>query len=124
MIAKRLNQEGFSLLEVMIGMLVFSLGMLLLIPMVVTSISGNEAAHNNDMVLQDIQKVVEAYKARGLPDAGSIYGEGTDRYTTWWVQPITANLNQLNVEVTWFDQRMQYHFRRVSTFIYQKAGGA
>jgi len=124
MINLRPDQEGISLLEVMVGMLVFSLGMLLMIPMIATSISGNEIAHNNDMVMQDIQEVVEAFKAKGLPDAGSLYSEETERYTMWWVQPITANLNQLNVEVVWIDNRMEYHFRRVSTYIYEKAGGA
>ena len=117
------NQKGISLLEVMIGMLVFSLGMLMLIPMVVTSIVGNQTAHENDMVMQDMQNVVEAFKAGALPASGLDYSTEPHRYVMWWTQPTnppTPNVEQLNVEVMWEDSKMQSHFRRVSTFVYRK----
>ena len=117
------SEKGISLLEVMVGMLVFSLGMLLLIPMVVTSITGNDTARKTDMVLQDVQNIVEGYKAKALPEAGSVYDAESQRYVTWWTQPLeppVSNIEQLNVDVVWEDTQMQYHFRRVSTFIYDK----
>jgi len=117
------NEKGISLLEVMVGMLIFSLGMLLLIPMVVTSITGNEIARKNDMAMQDVQNIVEAYKAESLPETGSLYDIESQRYVTWWTQPLeppVPNVEQLNVDVMWEDTQMQYHFRRVSTYIYDK----
>ena len=114
------NQRGISLLEVMIGMLVFALGMLLLIPMVVTSIKGNQTARQNDMVMQDVQKIVEAFKADGLSTTGYEYSMETERYLSWYTQPVTANLEQLNVDVMWFGDNYDYHFRRVSTYVYRR----
>ena len=109
-----------SLLEVMIGMLVFSLGMLMLVPMVVTSITGNVVAHDTDLVMQDVQRITEAFKARGVAASGSQYSEETHRYLTWSTQTIIANLEQLNVDVTWYDAQEGYHFRRISTYVYRK----
>jgi len=114
------NQRGITLLEVMVGMLVFSLGMLMLIPMVVTSVTGNVIAHDTDMVMQDVQKIVEAFKAKGLATSGTEYSEDTHRYLTWSTQTVTANLEQLNVDVSWYDAQEGYHFRRVSTYVYRK----
>lgn len=117
------SEKGISLLEVMVGMLVFSLGMLLLIPMVVTSITGNEVAHKNDMAMQDVQNVVEAFKAKALPTAGADFEYESNRYVSWWTQPLeppVPNVEQLNVDVMWEDTQMQYHFRRVTTYVYDK----
>ena len=118
------NQTGISLLEVMIGMLVFSLGMLMMIPMVATSITGNETSDNTDRVMQDVQNIVEAYKAGALPDWGMEYDMETYRHTMWWTtdtDPPTQNLQVLIVEVMWEDNQMNYHFRQVKTFIYRKS---
>jgi len=114
------NQKGMTLLEVMVGMLVFALGMLMLVPMVVTSTTGNVRAHETDMTMQDVQQIVEAFKARGVSASGSQYNEETHRYLTWWTEAVTANLEQLNVDVTWIDSQEGYHFRRVSTYVYRK----
>jgi len=117
------KQTGISLLEVMVGMLVFSLGMLLMIPMVATSITGNEIADNNDRVMQDIQNIVEAYKAGAIPSSGMEYDMENYRHTMWWTtdtEPPTANLEVLVVELMWEDSQMQYHFRQVKTYIYRK----
>lgn len=117
------NQTGISMLEVMVGMLVFSLGMLLMIPMVATSITGNEIADNNDRVMQDVQNIVEAYKAGAIPSWGMEYDMESYRHTMWWTtdtEPPTANLEVLVVELMWEDSQMQYHFRQVRTYIYRK----
>ncbi len=111
------------MLEVMVGMLVFSLGMLLMIPMVATSITGNEIADNNDRVMQDVQNIVEAYKAGAIPSWGMEYDMESYRHTMWWTtdtEPPTANLEVLVVELMWEDSQMQYHFRQVRTYIYRK----
>ena len=118
------NQDGISLLEVMVGMLVFSLGMLMMIPMVATSITGNETSTNTDRVMQDVQNIVEAFKAGALPDYGMDYDMETYRHTMWWTtdtEPPTANMKVLVVEVMWEDTQMQYHFRQIKTFIYRKS---
>lgn len=118
------SRAGISLLEVMVGMLVFSLGMLLMIPMVATSITGNETSELNDRVMQDVQNIVEAFKAGAIPDWGMEYDMETYRHTMWWItdtDPPTANLDVLVVEVMWEDNQQQYHFRQVKTFVYRKS---
>jgi Tfp pilus assembly protein PilV len=118
------SQAGISLLEVMVGMLVFSLGMLLMIPMVATSITGNETSKHNDRVLQDVQNIVEAFKAGAIPDWGMEYDIETHRHAMWWItdtDPPTANLDVLVVEVMWEDTQQQYHVRQVKTFVYRKS---
>lgn len=118
------NQQGVTLLEVMIGMLVFSLGMMMMIPMVVTSIAGNAIADDNDAVMQDVQNVIEAFKADALPPSGMDYEPETHRYVMWWTEPVTTNLEKLNIEIMWEDKQMQFHSRRVSTYVYRRAGGS
>lgn len=118
------SQTGISLLEVMIGMLIFSLGMLLMIPMVTTSITANEVSRHNDRVLEDVQNIVEAYKAGAIPSWGMEYDMETYRHTMWWTtetDPPTPNLEVLVVEVMWEDTQMQYHFRQVKTYVYRKS---
>ncbi len=116
------SQKGITLLEVMVGMLVFSLGMLLMVPMIATSIKGNEAAHDNDLVMQEVQSIVEAFKANGIPANGTEYNTEKQRYISWYTESVAANLEKLNVDVTWEDGQMQYHNRRISTYIYRKTG--
>jgi|GEM_PF-3393358 len=118
------KQAGVTLMEVMVSMLVFALGMLMMIPMVATSITGNETSQLTDRVMQDVQNVVEAYKAGALADWGMDYDTGGSyRHIMWWTtetDPPTANLHVLVVEVMWEDSQQQYHFRQIKTYIYRK----
>ncbi len=117
------RQEGISLIEVLVGMLVFSLGMLLLIPMVVTSITGNQTARNTDRAMEDLQNVVEAFKAGGIPDNGMEYDVETGRHVYWWIQetdPPTENLNELVVEIQWEDPNGDFHYKRLKSYVYRK----
>jgi Tfp pilus assembly protein PilV len=117
------NQTGISLLEVMVGMLIFSLGMLLMIPMVATSITGNETSRYTDRMMEDVQNIVEAYKAGALPDWGMEYDMQNYRHVMWWTtdtEPPTANMKVLVVELMWEDTNAQYHFQQFKTYIYRR----
>ncbi len=117
------NEDGISLIEVLVGMLVFSLGMLLLVPMVVTSITGNQMSRDTDRVIEEMQNVVEAFKAGGIPDNGMEYDLETGRHLYWWIQqtdPPTANLNELVVEVMWEDPNGEFHYKQLKSYVYRK----
>lgn len=60
--AKYKNDQGFSLLEVMIGMLVLALGLLGLAPMIILSIDGNTIARDNNIVSNLIKEKIEQFE--------------------------------------------------------------
>ena len=98
---KVLKSDGFTILEVMVGLVIFSLGLLLLMSMMVVSMKGNSWAEYTTQSTQLIREKIEQIKhdpATYLQSGSNVVGGYT---VSWDVAGITANLAAVKVRVSW-----------------------
>jgi type IV pilus assembly protein PilV len=131
---KRLNERGFSIIEVMIAISILSIGILALASMQVAAMRGNSFAgsvtEGSTWALDQIEKLMnlpwddaslqdtDGDGAAGLADIGFNTGTQADadfmvtrgRYAIHWNvadDVVTANTRTVNVIVTWSDHGVQ-----------------
>jgi prepilin-type N-terminal cleavage/methylation domain-containing protein len=109
------NKNGLSLLEILVGMVIFSLGLLILIPMSVTSIRGNEYANMMTKATQLAQAKLEELKNTSVLSSGSDNILGMSR--TWTVESASSNLKKFTIEVVWNESNGKQH--KTTTITYQ-----
>ena len=129
----RLNENGLSLLEVMISMLLLALGLLTLAPMVVVSIQGNNISRDVLTVSEIAKEKIEFYKGldpfpalpytqneTGLYGYG-ITGAGYNRSTSIKDKVSDASipdgLNKVLITISWTDKAGVPRSTNYSTFI-------
>jgi prepilin-type N-terminal cleavage/methylation domain-containing protein len=116
MARKLKNQKGITLIEVIASMLIFSIGILLLIPMVITSIKGNEFAEQTTMSAHYLQEKIEELKNTVNPVSGedTVSSKGMSR--TWTVEDFASNLKKFTVVITWTDRDSVSHTNTTVTY--------
>ena len=111
----RKNQEGFTLIEVMAGMVVLALGLLLLLPMMVTSMQANDFARGSTEASMYIKDKMEELKNMNPPSSGVDTVDTVQR--TWTVSSISANLWQLDVSISWTDRHQRPHSNMITSYM-------
>ena len=102
------GEDGFTLLEVMVSMIIFATGLLMLVPMIVTSQKGNVFADWTTRAAHHIQAKIEEIKNTHNFTSGHDHPEGMTR--TWTVEDYNAFLKKIKVEMTWLDkERLEHH---------------
>jgi prepilin-type N-terminal cleavage/methylation domain-containing protein len=103
MIRRLKKQNGFTLIEVVCGMVILTLGLLLLLPMMVTSIQANDFARGSTEASMLIKDKMEDLKNTSNPASGADTVDSVMR--NWNVTLVSANLLQLTVTVNWNDHQ-------------------
>ncbi len=109
------KQRGFTLIEVMAGMVVLSLGLLLLLPMMVTSMQANDMARGSTEASMYIKDKMEELKNMDPPTSG--YDSIGALQRSWTVATINPNLWQIDVSVTWTDRNDRHHSNTVTSYM-------
>ena len=123
----KLNQNGLSLLEVLISMLLLALGLLTLAPMVVISIEGNNISRDVLTVSEMAKEKIEYYKGLDpfpptpfIENETNIYG-GYNRATSILDKASDATipdgLYKVIVSITWTDKSGVDRSTLYSTFV-------
>ncbi len=101
---KKLHFEkyGFSMIEVLVGMLLISFGLLALLPMMAVSMRGNDVARDFTEASMLIRDKMEELKNTSNPISGSDTLGLVTR--TWTVVDSGPNLRRLEVLVSWPDR--------------------
>ncbi len=101
------NQKGFSLLEVVIGLVILAVGLLGVAGMTTTSVRVNGQANHLTEAGQSAQAEME--KLRILPWASLVNGSSTTTsktekvFTNSWTVTTTGNLKDLILVTFWTD---------------------
>lgn len=121
------NESGLTLLEVMISMIVLSIGFLGLAPMVVLSIEGNNISRSVMNVSGVAKQQIEFYKSMpSLPTAPFTQADtnSTDGYTmTTYINDnasdttIPDGLNRIDIIIDWTDNQGVGRTTSYSTFL-------
>jgi prepilin-type N-terminal cleavage/methylation domain-containing protein len=112
------NEDGLTLLEVMIAMLIMSLSLLLLLNMAVVAIHGNDWSAKTTVATQMLQQKLEQMRNiqnLGSADGGSDTGNGVSR--VWKVSDAGNHLRQVDVYVSWENIKGETKTNAITTFI-------
>jgi prepilin-type N-terminal cleavage/methylation domain-containing protein len=115
MIRAMRKQEGFTLIEVMAGMIILSLGLLLLLPMMVTSMRANEFARGSTEASMLIKDKMEELKNMNPPTSGVDSVGFVQR--AWTVSNVSWNLWRLDVTINWNDRNERPHSNTVTSYM-------
>jgi len=111
------KDDGFTMLEVMIGLVIFTLGLVLLSSMMMISLKANKWSDRTTQTVQLIRDKIEEAKNTdpALMNDGSDVVNGIAR--SWTFNDVTNNLKELEVIVTWHDEREAAHACTTTTFL-------
>lgn len=98
------GSEGFTLIEVLIALLVLSIGLLSVAAMQISSIKGNGNAHHITEVTAFIEQKLDGYKAMAYDDIQDENGTQDNIYN--WTTTVEENtpindLKTITIDVTW-----------------------
>ena len=102
----RKNSKGITILEVMVALVIFSVGFMCLLPMIVTAIRGNEFADNFTKATQYTQAKIEELKSTHSFVGGVAADTDTvENMTRTWIATLAdTNYYQISVKVQWVDR--------------------
>ncbi len=109
------KQDGFTLIEVMAGMIILALGLLLLLPMMVTSMQANDFARGVTEASMLIKDKMEELKNMDPPTSGSDTTSTVQR--NWTVSNAGSNLWRLDVTISWTDRHDLGHSNTVTSYM-------
>ena len=108
------GHRGVTLLEVMVSMIIFATGLMMMIPLIVTSIKGNEFADRTTRAAHHIQAKIEKIKNTHDFTSGEDSPDGMTR--TWTVENSGTRLKKITVQMTWLDEDGRQHDNTVVTY--------
>ena len=108
------GDRGLTLLEVLASMVIFATGLLMMVPMIVTSIKGNEFADMTTMAAHHIQAKMEEIKNTHVFTSGSDSPDGMSR--VWTVEDYGTRLKKITLQMNWLDEDSLQHNNVVVTY--------
>ncbi len=113
------DEAGISLLEVLAGIIMVSLGLLTLLPLASLSISENELSGDSEAAVAILQSHIERLCAEPAIMEGSQTDPKTGMNAHWWVEADSNGLQKVNVEVTWHTDLGVPRYQRATTYVLQ-----
>jgi len=118
MIARKLNTErGVTLLEVLVAMILTSVGLMMLLHMGMIALDGNDWSHQTTLATQAVQQKFEQLRAGDVPALQSGSDSVGSLARTWRVTNVGSHIRKVEVEVVWSDFKSQRHVNTLSTLI-------
>ncbi len=116
----RISQAGgFTILEVIVGLIIFTLGLLLLTSMMAVSMQGNSWSKDTTQSAQMIREKIEQIKSNPATHLSSGSDAIGDFRRSWDVSQVTQNLYAVTVRVVWTDVDQSDHACSTMTYIQQ-----
>lgn len=123
-IRKKIDSSGFTILEVMIGLVIFSIGLLTLLSMIVISIGGNSWSDRTTQTVQMVRETIEGLKNTpsdllgyyGYEDEGGIFRH-------WYIEDSyddNGDVKKVTVWVYWSDEFDRPQYTSTTTYFQPK----
>lgn len=109
------NQNGITLLEVLISMIILSLAVLVLLNMALVALDSNDWANRTTVATQLMQEKLEQLRSVQNPTSGSDTIAGIER--AWSVTPVSSHLREVIVRVDWDDLRNTRKSNALTSYI-------
>ena len=112
---RKKDKKGFTLLEVLVGMLILSMGLLMLMPMMMVSMNANDFARGFTEASMLIKEKMEEIKNIENPSSGADTVDNATR--TWTVTDAGAKLKRVLVNIQWVDQDGRDHTNSMVSYM-------
>ncbi len=109
------NQDGFTLLEVLISMVTLGIALLMLLNMDMVSVTGNDWSNHATTVTQSIQQKLEELRSSPSPESGMENVNGVELY--WSVSSPQNHLRRVYMSAVWADITSQYKYTNITAYI-------
>lgn len=109
------RQDGMSLLEVLISMVILGIALLMLLNMAMISLTSNDWSKNATIVTQSMQQKLEELRNTPMPQSGTDTLNGINLY--WTVSKTRDHLRQVDMTASWKDIISDYKTMDISSFI-------
>lgn len=109
------KQDGMSLLEVLISMVILGISLLMLLNMAMISLTSNDWSNNTTIVTQSMQQKLEQLRNTPMPQSGSDTLNGVQ--LVWTVSKKSNHLRQVDMNAHWKDIISNYKTMSISSFI-------
>lgn len=106
--------SGFTMIEVMAGMVLITVGLLMLMPMMMVSMRGNNIARGSTEASALIKDKMEELKNSANPASG--VDSLDNQVCTWTVTSPETNLRRIQVRVDWNDKNGLTHSNSMVTY--------
>jgi prepilin-type N-terminal cleavage/methylation domain-containing protein len=108
------GSKGLSMIEVLVSMIIFATGLLMLAPLIITSLRGNEWADMTTKAAHNIHAKIEEIKNTHNWTSGHDSQAGMVR--TWTVEDYGSFLKKIVVKMTWLDKDSTMHRDSIITY--------
>jgi len=123
-ISKKLNSKGFTILEVMVGLVIFTIGLLTLLSMIAVSISGNAWSEKTTKTVQMVRQTIEDIKNTPVAYLDNYGYEDEDGiFRHWSIEDVAdggAVLKKVTVWVYWTDDLNRSQYTSTTTYFQPK----
>jgi Tfp pilus assembly protein PilV len=110
-----IDDQGITILEVLVAMIILSVSLLLLLNMAMVAMDGNDWANNTTMATQLMQEKLEQLRtSQNLTDGSDTVGEYA---RSWVVTNVGSHLRRIDVRVTWEDLRDRNKVDSLAAFV-------
>ena len=110
------SEEGFTLLEVMVAMIIMSMSLLTLLSMSMVALDGNDWANKTTAATQAMQEKLENLRSNpGAMTSGSDTAAGMTRQ--WNVSSVSKFLTQVIVVTAWEDIKGNHKYDTLTAYI-------
>ncbi len=109
------RQDGMSLLEVLISMVILGISLLMLLNMAMISLTSNDWSNNATIVTQSMQQKLEQLRNIPMPQSGSDTLNGIQ--LVWTVSKKSNHLRQVDMQAQWDDMISNTKTMSISSFI-------
>jgi prepilin-type N-terminal cleavage/methylation domain-containing protein len=120
---KKMNHNGFTILEVMVGLVIFSVGLLTLLSMISISISGNSWSEKTTKTVQMVRETMETIKNTSISDMEYYgYDEQDGVYRSWYIEDDyeVDGLKRVTVWLYWHDDFNRSQYTSTTTYFKPK----
>ncbi len=97
------NNEGFTLLEVMVAIIILTLSLLLLLNMAMIALDGNDWSNNATASTQLIQEKLEELRTDRNFNSGSDTVSNIIR--DWTITTAASHLRRVDITASWINRR-------------------
>jgi Tfp pilus assembly protein PilV len=111
----RLNEQGITIMEVLIAMIILSLSLLLLLNMAMVALDGNDWSDRTTRATVLLQQKLEELRAQDDPADGADTASGISR--SWTVTDVGHHLRRIDIQAQWEDVRAQAKSNSVTAYI-------
>lgn len=109
------NNDGFTIMEVMISMIILTLSLLLLLNMAMIALEGNDWSNRATASTQLIQEKLEELRTDKNLQSGNDSLNGISR--SWTVTKVANHLRRVDITASWQNQNGQTLENSITAYI-------